>query len=55
MAADRVLRLLVVDDEPILLEVMQRMLSSAGHHVSVANSAMEAIEVAGGVAVLWTS
>lgn len=48
MAADRVLRLLVVDDEPILLEVMQRMLSSAGHHVSVANSAMEAIEVAGG-------
>lgn len=39
-------RILVVDDEPWVLNVMERILVGGGHHVSVASNGAAAIEIA---------
>lgn len=37
--------ILVVDDEPVLCSVLQRMLSKLGYHVITANNGMEALQI----------
>ena len=41
----RSLRVLVVDDEPIVADMLQQMLALAGHHADVASGAQEALKV----------
>jgi PAS domain S-box-containing protein len=43
--APRVLRVLVVDDEPMMTKAVMRMLKPSGHAVSVAGSGEEALEM----------
>jgi CheY-like chemotaxis protein len=40
----RILKILVVDDQPIICEVIQEQLRSDGHHVDVAENGIEALE-----------
>jgi CheY-like chemotaxis protein len=45
-ASNRLLRILVVDDEPIVLGLMRRALTDAGHGVLSATNGLEALELA---------
>ncbi len=42
---DRKLHILTVDDHPINLKLLQRILTKSGHHVQLANSGIEAIQL----------
>ena len=46
LASNRPLRILVVDDEPIVLGLMRRTLTDAGHGVLSATNGLEALELA---------
>lgn len=44
-AMDRQLDVLVVDDEPVALDVVKKYLTSAGHHVMTASNGYDALEI----------